>query len=116
MNELFDSIECAKSSIEIYKREKEAEVMSLVECYFRKIGCDKWSHEEYISDGQFKRFEKAVYDKIKVKAFDEDNLSATVAGSEGSYDVTLTSCTCYDFANRKLPCKHIYKLLLLLND
>ena len=26
------------------------------------------------------------------------------------YDTTLSSCTCFDFEKRKLPCKHIYRL------
>lgn len=26
------------------------------------------------------------------------------------YDTTLSSCTCFDFEERKLPCKHIYRL------
>lgn len=26
------------------------------------------------------------------------------------YETTLSSCTCYDFQERKLPCKHIYRL------
>ena len=31
------------------------------------------------------------------------------------YNVTLTSCTCRDFAMRQLPCKHMYKLAQELN-
>lgn len=30
------------------------------------------------------------------------------------YDTTLSSCTCGDFENRKLPCKHIYRLAVEL--
>lgn len=30
------------------------------------------------------------------------------------YDTTLSSCTCYDFQNRHLPCKHIYRLAVEL--
>lgn len=30
------------------------------------------------------------------------------------YDTTLSSCTCTDFQERKLPCKHIYRLALEL--
>lgn len=26
------------------------------------------------------------------------------------YDTTLSSCNCFDFQDRKLPCKHIYRL------
>ena len=30
------------------------------------------------------------------------------------YDTTLSSCTCHDFQNRHLPCKHIYRLAVEL--
>lgn len=30
------------------------------------------------------------------------------------YDTTLSSCTCYDFQRRHLPCKHIYRLAVEL--
>lgn len=30
------------------------------------------------------------------------------------YDTTLSSCTCYDFQERHLPCKHIYRLAVEL--
>lgn len=30
------------------------------------------------------------------------------------YTTTLTSCNCYDFQGRKLPCKHIYRLAVEL--
>lgn len=32
------------------------------------------------------------------------------------YDTTLSTCTCPDFRERKLPCKHIYCLALLLGE
>ncbi len=30
------------------------------------------------------------------------------------YDTTLSHCDCYDFQNRQLPCKHIYRLAVEL--
>lgn len=30
------------------------------------------------------------------------------------YDTSLSECTCYDFQERKLPCKHIYRLAVEL--
>lgn len=30
------------------------------------------------------------------------------------YDTTLSSCTCFDFEERKLPCKHMYRLAVEL--
>lgn len=34
-------------------------------------------------------------------------------GIFGDYQTTLTECTCMDFDDRKLPCKHIYCLAIL---
>lgn len=36
--------------------------------------------------------------------------TARVNGTGGIYDVTLNDCTCYDFYERRLPCKHMYRL------
>lgn len=36
--------------------------------------------------------------------------TAEIIGTDGVYQVTLNSCTCYDFESRHLPCKHMYKL------
>ena len=38
------------------------------------------------------------------------------SGSHGIYETTLTSCTCIDFARRKMPCKHIYRLAIELGE
>ena len=32
------------------------------------------------------------------------------------YETTLNSCTCSDFQKRQLPCKHIYKLAMILGE
>lgn len=64
-------------------------------------------HNDY---EQIKRI--AFMQRIKpenVTVFPEKQ-SAEIVGSDGIYDVTLNSCTCYDFEARQLPCKHIYKL------
>lgn len=36
--------------------------------------------------------------------------SAEIVGTDGIYDVTLSTCTCFDFESRQLPCKHMYRL------
>ena len=61
------------------------------------------------------------YEQIKRIAFSQritsdnvivntDKQKATITGRDGTYNVTLASCTCYDFESRHLPCKHIYRL------
>lgn len=46
-------------------------------------------------------------DKVTISPEEQ---TAKIVGSDGTYDVTLNSCTCHDFQMRQLPCKHIYKL------
>lgn len=43
---------------------------------------------------------------------DYDNFSARFSSTSDMpyYDTTLTTCSCYDFQKRNLPCKHIYRL------
>lgn len=49
-------------------------------------------------------------------ATDEDQLIDVKAktGTINGYQVSLSECTCADFKARRLPCKHIYCLALLL--
>lgn len=69
-----------------------------------------WEENVHNDYEQIKRI--AFMQRIKpenVTVFPEKQ-SAEIVGSDGIYDVTLNSCTCYDFEARQLPCKHIYKL------
>lgn len=46
-----------------------------------------------------------------IKQLDKLNRYALFSGKQGKpYRTTLISCTCPDFKERKLPCKHMYKL------
>lgn len=72
----------------------------------------------------FGNWEESVhndYEQIKRVAFMQriksenvtiypEKKSAKIVGTDGTYNVTLNSCTCHDFEARQLPCKHIYKL------
>lgn len=69
-----------------------------------------WEENVHNDYEQIKRI--AFMQRIKpenVTIFPEKQ-SAKIIGSDGIYDVTLNSCTCYDFEARQLPCKHIYRL------
>lgn len=60
---------------------------------------------------QIKRFEKSTEKKLKMVSFDAETQSAEFEGSDSSiYNTTLSGCTCVDYAMRRLPCKHMYKL------
>lgn len=70
----------------------------------------------YFDFNAVKRIESAK--KIKDEAILSEDLrpgseAAVIQGSaEDPYQVTLTSCTCADFAITKKPCKHMYRLAL----
>lgn len=64
---------------------------------------------------QVNRAEKAKGAKMKPLSVDYENKTALFAGSgREPYKTDLGSCTCRDFALRKLPCKHIYRLRMEL--
>lgn len=79
----------------------------------------KWNdliHNEY---EQIKRIAFMLRIKSENVCVMPDDQTAQINGTEGIYNVTLDSCTCYDFVSRELPCKHVYRLayeLGKLND
>ena len=75
------------------------------------MGFGKWPDEIHYEVSQLKRINSALQIKDKnIKALDKENKTAIIIGSSGvEYDVTLNSCTCFDFGGQR-PCKHIYRL------
>lgn len=62
-----------------------------------------------------------VQKKRQVSAYDMEHESHNISktqkcGKIHGYDTTLETCTCPDYRERKLPCKHIYCLALLLGE
>ena len=52
-------------------------------------------------------------EKIKADAItvNVEEQTAVVVGSDPEpYRVSLSECSCFDYASRELPCKHIYRL------
>lgn len=70
-----------------------------------------WPDELHYEISQLKRINSGLQIKSKnIKSINRDNKTAIIIGSDGDeYNVTLTSCTCFDF-NGQRPCKHIYRL------
>lgn len=70
--------------------------------------------------GQFARFQRACNPSYtgSIIYFDKDNICCEMKSSRNTdkvYSVSLSSCTCKDFTERHLPCKHMYKLAIALN-
>ena len=52
--------------------------------------------------------EKIKADAITVNV--EDQTAVVVGSDPEPYRVSLSECSCFDFASRVWPCKHIYRL------
>ena len=68
----------------------------------------QWESSLHDDPEQIKRQKSAKSKElspIEVRAF-----SGVFRGSKKNYEATLSNCTCPDFAIRKKPCKHMYRL------
>ena len=107
-------ISAYEKEIKTFASNKENEILYQVEKDMLQFGWNNWTHEQLISDGQYNRFVKAVSGKgMRLKSIDVVSSSGSVVGSS-EYSVSKSDCTCSDFLMRRLPCKHIYFLLLCL--
>lgn len=72
-----------------------------------------WDISIHDAEGQDIRFDRAMFQRIDILQYDPAAGVASIVGTRGeTYETTLDTCTCEDFARRGLPCKHIYKLAL----
>lgn len=62
-----------------------------------------------ISEHQQRRMMRANASDIIIKEIDKEARYGVFVGGR-IYRTTLVSCTCPDFKERKLPCKHMYRL------
>lgn len=69
-----------------------------------------WNEDIHSDYEQIKRIAFSQRIKSENVDLDEESKTAVVTGRDGMYNVTLDSCTCYDFESRQLPCKHVYRL------
>lgn len=69
-----------------------------------------WNPDIHTSVDQLKRISFISRIKPENVEFDYQNETSVVKGTDGIYNVSLESCTCYDFSSRHLPCKHMYHL------
>lgn len=63
------------------------------------------------SEAQQLRIERARTNQLTVKSIDEQTKRGVFVGGQGNmYHTSLLKCSCPDFKERKVPCKHMYKL------
>ncbi len=63
---------------------------------------------------QRKRFARAQSGECTPLNISKEIMSGLFSGYHGTYITTLEACECKDFAARKLPCKHMYRLAIEL--
>ena len=83
-------------------------------CHIIKDWSD-WDYSVHCDKPQTDRQGRAITYPFTFKINKRSNSARFSSTSElPYYDTTLSSCTCMDFQERKLPCKHIYRLALEL--
>ena len=86
--------------------------------YFRKPACDSWKKWDGVHDSnkQQERIARANSgDVTPFKICRNSRCALFIGHSDARYRTTLTNCSCPDFKNRKVPCKHMYYLAYELN-
>lgn len=81
--------------------------------YYRASASSVWARWEttHASEAQIARMLRAFNDNLTMKKINKKMKTATFVGKDGkSYKTDLRRCTCPDFLERKVPCKHMYKL------
>ncbi len=84
---------------------------------FRYSGMDtkqKWNtwNDCHTTTDQLRRIQRAREESYNIKYEDTVRGTALFIGGNGKYNVSLVECSCPDFKERKLPCKHMYKLAI----
>lgn len=79
-------------------------------------GWDIWDISVHESPGQYERMSRGALDgKISIICYDPKYQLAKIMGSSGIYLTSCNRCSCPDYRKRRLPCKHMYSLMMELN-
>ena len=109
-NDLYKLIKQEQASIERVKHQ----IVSLASLPFARLPDD---FQESILTGRLAN----AFETTNLSIHGPLQMSATIRSDEHFYNTTLSSCSCPDFQNRHIPCKHMLFLsytsgLLLLNS
>lgn len=79
-------------------------------------GWDIWDISIHEAPGQYDRMDRAVLGKeISILCYDPEYQLAKVQGKTGIYLTSCKRCSCPDYRERRLPCKHMYALAIELD-
>lgn len=80
------------------------------------INFGKWENSIHNTNEQKERIEASRDKRIVHNIIEYESNYAKFTDESGTYETTLNTCTCQDFKDRQLPCKHIYRLAFELNE
>ena len=96
---------------------KAYQIHSIIEVFASVPGGDFWDESVHNAQGQYDRLRRGVLDPPWLIALDKERGLANVLGSSDRYYLTsVRRCSCPDYRNRHLPCKHMYWLAITLAD
>ena len=110
------SFECDKS--EVTKADINEYLLMKISNDFERCGWTDWDKSVHYAEGQIDRLGRAIEETdMTVVGYDEESQTAKVISSKGySYTVSKFGCTCKDFVERQLPCKHMYLVAMEIAD
>ena len=73
----------------------------------------QWDDSIHRQSGQLERMRRAP--GVSVEWYDPKSKRARVRGSSGQYLTSSSRCSCPDFRDRNIPCKHMYALAMELD-
>ena len=112
---LVSDVEYDKMKNELLRIEAEHPEWTRLDHTTQKPLFDGWDNTILIEPTQVKNRLNAEKLKAKDVKIDRPSLRAEIQGSASvPYQTDLSGCTCPDFRNRKMPCKHMYRLALEL--
>lgn len=107
----------AHELVEKKKEQQDKMIKSAVD-NFEKAGWTEWDQTIHMADGQLKRIERAQKSTtMRIAQYNPISGYAKVQGEYVNYYITSgKGCSCPDYRERLLPCKHMYFLASSLSD
>lgn len=90
-------------------------IHSISEDFQKMLGWNIWDISIHETPGQLQRFERSLSEAIAVLAYDPKYKIAKIQGKTSIYLTSHSRCSCPDYRERKLPCKHMYALAVFLD-
>lgn len=94
-------------------------LVNMISQEFERNGWNKWDRSIHESPQQLERLKRGTSDdeQMSLQRYDENMGIAKFKGSSGKYYLTSGErCSCPDFRERLKPCKHMYRLAVIIPE